>query len=40
VIIVSIWVSSLPNRKMTQLDISSGLMSPADLNKLLLELLK
>jgi hypothetical protein len=40
VIIVSIWVSSLSNCKMTQLDISSGLMSPADLNKLLLELLK
>jgi len=40
VIIVSVWVSSLPNCKMKKFVISSGLMSPADLNKLLLELLK
>jgi hypothetical protein len=40
VIIVSIWVSPLTDCKLTHLTVSSGLMSPVDLNKLLLELFK
>jgi hypothetical protein len=37
VITVSIWVSPLTDCKLTHLTVSSGLMSPVDLNKLLLE---